>query len=182
MRACAAAVAAASLCRVPEDQVCASPCSSTTTPAGGSASAAQHPAVAAARPGVSQSQCEGALNFLAALLGLLLPLLFVIKTESGASLARWEARRRAWTSPAARGSGSSCGGPLRCVARAWRKVETALEEAVRGLAGRSWLAARPPPPDPLFASEWERCLACLLLLAVTWAWCAAVASGGAANS
>lgn len=159
--------------------------------AGGSASALRHPSThgsgsgsggtaAPLPPSVAQAQCEGGLNALAALLGLLLPLLFAVKTESAASLASWEARRRAWTSPAARGSAD--GRASSCVARAWRKAELAVEEAARGLAGRSWLATGPPPPDPLFASECERWLACLLLLASTWVWCAAVAVPGAADS
>lgn len=127
----------------------------------------------------ARSRCEGALNFAAALLGLLLPLLFVVKTEPAACLARWEARRRAWLdgrgTPARGGSGA--GGSLRWLARALWNAETAAEEAARGLAGRSWLAASPPPPDPLFATQLERWLACLLLLAVTWVWCAAAGMG-----
>lgn len=99
--------------------------------------------------------------------GLLLPLLFLLKTECAASLARFLAQR-ARRGPAHAGARCSTLGRL---AAAWSKMEGGVEGAFRGLVGASWLAAEQPQPAPLFASEWERAVAWALLLAVTWLWC-----------
>lgn len=155
-------------------------------PAGGAGSALQMPGSAGSGnggargldPAVARAQCEGALNFLAAVAGLLLPLLFLLKTEPAASLARFHAQcaRRG----AARAGGRS--GTLGMLAAAWCKLEAGVEAALRGMAGPSWLAAEQPPPEPLFASEWERALAWALLLAVTWLWCTAPALTAASGA
>lgn len=127
-----------------------------------SSSGIQHSSAASA-------QCEGALNFLAAILGLLLPLVFLRKTEHAASLARIQTRRT---------RAPSCG-MLGLLVLAWHRVEAGIEEALRQLVGRSWLAVEPPPPNLWLASEGERAVAWLLLLAATWVWCAAPAAATA---
>ena len=128
------------------------------------------------QPALQRAQCEGALNFMAAVIGLLLPLLFLLKTEPAASLARFHAQR------ARRGAAhaGARSGTLGLLAAAWCKAEGGVEAALRGLAGPSWLAAEQPPPEPLFGSELERGVAWLLLLAVTWLWCATPALTAAA--
>lgn len=133
----------------------------------------QEPSTARGSGGGSQqaaaaaAQCEGALNFLAALLGLLLPLIFFIKTEDAASLARLQARLQA------QGELPHGSGVLGRLAAAWHRAEAAAEAALRSLVGRSWLAAGPPLPEPLLGGDCERWLAWVQLLAMTWVWCAA---------
>lgn len=108
------------------------------------------------------ARCEGALNFLAALLGLLLPLLFLLKTEPAASIERLQLRRNR----------TQCSGMLGRIAAWWHTAEAGAEQALRDLAGRSWMAGElPQPADPLLGGE--RWLAWLLLLAMTWVWCTA---------
>ena len=136
--------------------------SDTGTDGGGGGS--QQAAMAAA-------QCEGALNFLAAMLGLLLPFLFLVKTQDAASLAWLQARQ-------VRTCGSSVFDQL---AAAWHRMEAGAEQALRSLVGRSWLATWPPFPEPLLGGC-ERWVAWVLLLAMTWVWCAAPALVSAAAS
>lgn len=111
--------------------------------------------------GNPQQECEEVLSFLSLSVGLLLPLLLVVKTEPASSLERWEAAQRALglecssseastSSEASGGGGHASDGARRTsgmgprLARAWRWAEARIEEGMRLLAGRSWLAPRPP--------------------------------------
>jgi hypothetical protein len=119
-----------------------------------------------------EQQCEAFLSFLFVSVGLLLPVLLLVRTEPPASLRAWEQARGA------------CGGSL--AAR--------VEAAIRQLCGRSWLAvpaatqaARGVPAVPREAAEdvlkpqlqlrgWQRAMAWWLLLSVVWGAALAAAS------
>lgn len=123
-----------------------------------------------------QSECEGVLNFIAAVVGLLLPICFIVKTEPAALLAAWEARDAARNNDDGGGSSSGIWGTL---AAGCHRAEAAVEQSVRFLCGRSWLAGGPVPTLPALA-PWERWMAVWLLTAVVWLWsvCAAALAAG----
>jgi hypothetical protein len=108
-----------------------------------------------------EQQCEAFLSFLFVTVGLLLPVLLLVKTEPPASLRAWEQAHGA------------CGGSL----------AAKLEAAIRQLCGRSWLAVpaatRGVPSVQQEEDEdvlkpqcklrgWQRGVAWWLLLSVVW--------------
>ena len=127
------------------------------------------------------AQCESVLNFVAAAMGVLLPLWFCVKTESAEELERWEVAHPCSdefddaAEPAVDGSTAVIGGgdAPSSLAALLRRGQTAVEVGVRGMCGRSWLAAGPPPGRPWLQPH-ERAVAWTLVVAVVWLYsCAA---------
>lgn len=125
------------------------------------------------------AECEGALTFVAIVVGCLLPVCFAVKTEPEEALAAWVPRSSSGAGPGGAASSGSrqapagwagaCTGPHGKLTAAWRRVEATVELWVRAMCGRSWLAQRPAPAPPLLSGH-DRCILCWLLLAVLWVW------------
>lgn len=114
----------------------------------------------------SAAECEAVLTWMSVLLGVLLPILLVVKTEPAASFMLWQARRRQASSAASSGGGKP-------VAHALHGAELAVESGVRALCGPSWLAPshRRDAHDGRLSPDMpgiQRAVHCVLLLMVVW--------------
>lgn len=140
------------------------------------------------------AECEAFLTLFQFSIGLLLPILVLLKTEPPHSLRAWDeacAARRAGA------TASDSGGQQQRQRSVLADLEHWLEAAVRGLCGRSWLApplpteeeqaalmrmqqeltgVRPPGPLRLRLRGWERLIAWWLVIACSWALSMAVSA------
>ncbi len=153
-----------------------------------------------------EAECEAFLTLFQFAMGLLLPMLVLVKTEPPHSLRAWDeacAARDAGTAASSNDDGGS-GGVTNGDRQLRRRkrgllsdMEHAVEAAVRGLCGRSWLAPALPSDDQRAAlvalrreltgqqprrvlrmrlQGWERLVAWWLLVSCSWALSVAVSA------
>ena len=151
-----------------------------------------------------EAECEAFLTLFQFAVGLLMPMLVLVKTEPPHSLRAWDeacAAREISAAGAANGSsgGGGGGGEVRQARQRGplATLEHAVEAAVRSLCGRSWLAPvlptdderaslmalqreltgqRPRHPLRLRLQGWERLVAWWLLVSCSWALSVAVSA------
>lgn len=145
-----------------------------------------------------EAECEAFLTLFEFAVGLLMPMLVLLKTEPPHSLRAWDEACAAREHSAAGGSGASSA-PLGGLQKQGllASLEHTVEAAIRGLCGRSWLAPalprdeeraalvalqqeltgqRPRRPFRMRLQGWERLVAWWLLIACSWAISVAVSA------
>ena len=148
-----------------------------------------------------EAECEAFLTLFQFAVGLLMPMLVLVKTEPPHSLRAWDEACAACESSAAGAAGGSGsgGGEVRQPRQRGMlaTLEHAVEAAVRSLCGRSWLAPalptdderaslmalqreltgqRPRHPLRLRLQGWERLVAWWLFVSCSWALSVAVSA------